>query len=253
MRLSTLRSKTVVIATTAAAVGVAGICSALAVGAAGSDAAGRPAGVSAPIARGIGINGVFVNHVKLDGQVLSINEYAARQKQLARSGKDVYEYYDGWMTKQGYTLATTNKAVFASWKNFADHEPMTRPSVAANAVSSASAARTGATAVTCSFSKGAQYTVAWTNSGCSGSSEVLPPGQTRTSVVYNDSWGALEIGCKVSDVQVWKNGNNTGPNRLFGNSSYDTDYTPLSAYAYSDGSNVNDSVSSYKTIISGAC
>jgi hypothetical protein len=207
--------------------------------------------------RGIAINGVYVNHVKYDGKLLSVKQYIDATQALRAAGRTPLEYYDGWNVKTGYFLATSSPAVFASWQRGVAAQAHTATVSSTGSSSNrtgVSRTLTSATGVTCSFSKGLQYTVMWDGSSCSGNYEILGPGQSRSGVLYNDAYSALEIGCKISDVTVYKNSNFVTPSKLFGNSSGNTDYAPLGLYTYQGTTQtVNDSISSYSSVASSAC
>lgn len=236
-----------VAAAVAVGVAAAGVAAAAAtVAAAGPTEVSSRVGVFGAADAGIGIGGVHVNLVKFNGKLMTLPEFTRREAALNSAGIETYTNVGPRNARLGYIQATTDLQQEIRWTG---HDPhVAPPEIPAEDASAPTAPAGAATPVSCTYSHGVNNSVFWTKVLCGDNYELIPLSGTRNTVIYNDSYGALELSCRESGIYVYKNSNLSGGYKYF-HGNYQ--YTDLGAFTYTTGGSVNDSISSYESYYSG--
>ena len=202
--------------------------------------------VATPTAGGsISVSGHAVSRVMLDGHLLSLRAYAA-----AANRQTLHVVLDRSAVARGYFVAF--RSVAATNAYLRAHRLGSVPGSVRNSTAqvvrqSASATTLNgkaATLATCSLPS--YYAFFYKDSSCNGSylsmvnSDQIPHFSTYG---FNDVVSSLAVGCKISNVTVWKDASYSGSTTSFG--GFDV-YTGMP-------SGWNDVISSAKTDSSFAC
>ena len=211
--------------------------------------AGAVAGAPAHIDRGLQINGVFVDKVKLDGKMMTQAQFDAASVALQAKGTAVYVYVEGYMSKTGYTLATTSVRQQNAWIAASPRPQIVKRSSQATAP----LVKSAASGVDCSvyWNNDPNQTAIYTGSNCTSNLQLLVPGHSYATVTYNDAYSSLQEGCKMSSVTVWEDVNfPAGKSYYFGNGGGST--YGFSGRSWPNGRGLDNSVGSITTSASGA-
>jgi hypothetical protein len=205
----------------------------------------------------ISVGGHAVSKVSYAGRIVSLTHYKTRVEPAAeRAHRSLTLVVDRSAVARGYLVAfRTDRAAQAYLAAHGLGRLSTKPvNVRAGdrlrAAQRAAAAKQqtlngrAVTLATCSLPS--YYAYFWTNSACGGTyismvnSDAIPHFSTYG---YNDTTSSLSVGCKISNVDVWKDASYSGTHTIFGGNDV---YTLMP-------SGWNDVISSAITDSSGAC